>query len=131
MKQIKVEFEKKDYKTEESFKTLRTNIMLSGVENKVIAITSCTPNEGKSTISLSLAKSLAESGKSVLLIDTDLRKSILAGKVTDNIKKAYYWLIEHTELEVDCWNVNYWEYGPSNIEDLKKEVNYYWNKNKK
>lgn len=82
MKQIKVEFEKKDYKTEESFKTLRTNIMLSGVENKVIAITSCTPNEGKSTISLSLAKSLAESGKSVLLIDTDLRKSILAGKVT-------------------------------------------------
>lgn len=84
MKQIKIDFGKKDYKTEESFKTLRTNIMLSGVEHKVIAITSCTPNEGKSTISLSLAKSLAESGKSVLLIDGDLRKSILAGRVKSN-----------------------------------------------
>ena len=84
MKQIRVDFGKKDYKTEESFKTLRTNIMLSGVEHKVIAITSCTPNEGKSTISLSLAKSLAESGKSVLMIDCDLRKSILAGRVKTN-----------------------------------------------
>ena len=94
MKQIKVEFGKKDYKSEESFKTLRTNIMLSGVEHKVILVTSCTPNEGKSTISLLLAKSLAESGKNVLLIDADLRKSVLAGKIkiTEEIKGLSHFL---------------------------------------
>lgn len=94
MKQIKVEFGKQDYKMAESFKTLRTNIMLSGVENKVIAVTSCTPNEGKSTISLSLAKSLAESGKNVLMIDADLRKSVLAGRVktTDEVKGLSHFL---------------------------------------
>ena len=60
--------------------------------------------------------------------DDVIEELISLGKVTDNIKKAYHWLIEHTELEVDCWNVNDWEYGPSNIEDLKEEVNDYWNK---
>ncbi len=63
--------------------------------------------------------------------DDVIEELISVGKVTDNIKKAYHWLIEHTELEVDCWNVNDYEYGPSNIEDLKETVNYYWNKNKK
>lgn len=80
MKQIKIDFEKKDYRTDESYKTLRTNIEFSGVENKVIAVTSCTPGEGKSTISLELACSLAESGKKVLYIDADLRKSVLVGR---------------------------------------------------
>lgn len=94
MKQITVDFGTYNYKAEESFKTLRTNIMLSGVENKVIALTSCTPNEGKSTLSLALAKSLAESGKSVLLIDADLRKSILAGRVQvkDEVKGLSHFL---------------------------------------
>ncbi len=63
---------------------------------------------------------------------SDVIKELIFGeKVTDNIKKAYNWLIEHTELEVDCWNVNDWEYGPSNIQDLKEKVSYYCNKNKK
>ena len=94
MRQITVDFGEKDYRTEESFKTLRTNIMFSGVQNKVIAVTSCTPNEGKSTISLALAKSLAESGKSVLMIDADLRKSVLAGRVRakDEVKGLSHFL---------------------------------------
>ena len=39
-----------------------------GEENKIIAITSCTPSEGKSTVSLSTAYSLAEAGKKVCLL---------------------------------------------------------------
>ncbi len=65
----------KDYATSESYKTLRTNILFSGVDIKSIVITSCRENEGKSTISTELSQSLAESGKRTILIDADLRKS--------------------------------------------------------
>ena len=56
----------KDYRSNEAYKTLRTNIEFSGADNKVIVLTSCTPDEGKSTVSLNLSISLAESGKRVL-----------------------------------------------------------------
>ncbi len=71
---------KADYASDEAFKTLRTNIQFSGSDNKVIAITSCTPNDGKSTVSFNLAISLAEAGKRVIFIDADLRKSVLVGR---------------------------------------------------
>ena len=40
----------------------------------VVLVTSSVPNEGKSTVSLSLARTLAHSGRRTLLIDADLRK---------------------------------------------------------
>lgn len=43
----------------------------------VILVTSAVPGEGKSTISLSLARAFAQSGKTSLLIDCDLRKPSL------------------------------------------------------
>lgn len=78
MEDIVLQEMEKDYRANEAYKTLRTNIEFSGADNKVIVFTSCTPNEGKSTVSLSLAASLAETGKKVLFIDADLRKSVLA-----------------------------------------------------
>ena len=53
----------KDYRSNEAYKTLRTNIEFSGSDKKVIVFTSCTPNEGKSTVTMGLAASLAEGGK--------------------------------------------------------------------
>lgn len=64
-----------DYATREAYRALRTNLMFCGRDKKVIAITSCIPNEGKSTISMGIAKSLSDLGKKVLLIDADMRKS--------------------------------------------------------
>lgn len=61
----------------EAFKTLKVNLMFCGDLIKVILVTSTTENEGKSTISAKLAKSLAESGKKAILIDADMRKSEL------------------------------------------------------
>ena len=72
--------EKPDYFTREAFNNLRTNLRFSGVDIKTILITSCVPNEGKSTTAFELCCSLAEDGKKVLLVDLDLRKSILLGK---------------------------------------------------
>ena len=72
------------YEIREAFKTLRTNVLFSGSDVKIVAITSSTQNEGKSFVSLELSKSLAEAGKKVLMLDADLRKSVLAEKHTDS-----------------------------------------------
>ena len=77
MQNIELKHEELDFRTQEAFKTLRTNIDFSGDNVKVICITSCTPNEGKSSTSFELAKSYAQMGKKVLLVDADLRKSVM------------------------------------------------------
>ncbi len=80
MNQVTVKNETMGYQISEAYKSLRTNFQFCGEDKKVIAITSCTMNEGKSSISMQLAIALAESGKHVLLIDADLRKSVLMGR---------------------------------------------------
>ena len=76
-----------DFFTQEAYKTLRTNLQFCGQDVQVIAFTSSSENEGKTTISLHVAKSLAELGKTVLFVDADMRKSVLAGRNT-NVKNA-------------------------------------------
>ena len=80
MNQVVVKQEKSGYQIVEAYKSLRTNLQFCGEDKKVIAVTSCTPNEGKSSVSMQLGISLAESGKRVILIDADLRKSVLLGR---------------------------------------------------
>lgn len=60
----------------EAIKTLRTNLMFSGSSIRSVALTSFSASEGKSTLSFQLAASLAQAGKRVLLMDTDLRRSM-------------------------------------------------------
>lgn len=71
-----------DFFTEEAFKVLRTNLQFCGQDVRVIAITSCNENDGKSTVALRIAKSFADLDKRVLLIDSDMRKSVMAGRNT-------------------------------------------------
>ena len=66
--------------TQEAYNVLRTNIQFSGQDVKIIAVTSCGINEGKTVTSLHIGKSLAELGKRVLVIDADMRKSVMAGR---------------------------------------------------
>lgn len=81
MQSVKLKFERDgDYRMNEAFKTLRTNIKFCGNDIKVIAITSCIPNEGKTSIAMEMAKSFAEEGIKTMLIDADMRKSVLLGR---------------------------------------------------
>jgi capsular exopolysaccharide synthesis family protein len=68
----------------ESYKQLRTNLMFALPSDKrcrVIGITSSIRNEGKSTTSINLAYTLAETGKKVLLVDADMRLPSVAKKL--------------------------------------------------
>lgn len=82
MKTVKFgKLKKQSYTMKESLRALKTNIQFCGDDICTIVVTSAMPNEGKSTVSLDLARSLTESGKRVLLIDTDMRKSVYVGRL--------------------------------------------------
>ena len=64
----------------EAFRSLRSSVVflpVQGPRPKVILITSAVPNEGKSTVAMNFAITLALAGSRVLLVDGDLRRGEL------------------------------------------------------
>ena len=81
METVKLQLKEQSYTLKESLRALKTNIQFCGDDKKVILFTSAIPNEGKSTVVMDLARSLTDSKKSVLVIDADIRKSVLIGRM--------------------------------------------------
>jgi polysaccharide biosynthesis transport protein len=90
----------------ESFRALRTSMRLSTTsrQSKVIAVTSCQPAEGKSTVSVNMAAVLAQGGKKVVLVDTDMRRPSVykrlrmeGGKGLSELLTGYHTLDEVTQ----------------------------------
>ena len=69
-------------------KTLFANIRFMSPDNPIrsIVMTSSVPNEGKSTCSVELARAIATSGKTVLLVEADMRRRTLASLL--NVRPA-------------------------------------------
>ncbi|GIU70309.1 MAG: hypothetical protein KatS3mg002_1545 [Candidatus Woesearchaeota archaeon] len=64
----------------ETYRVLKTKLFQNiNPETKLLMITSCEEDSGKTTVAANLAASLAQEGKRVLLIDCDLRKGDLSG----------------------------------------------------
>ena len=60
----------------EAYRTLRTNLEFASVDEPVrtLLVTSSIPGEGKTTTSSNLAVAFAQAGRTVILVDVDLRK---------------------------------------------------------
>lgn len=100
---------KLDYYYREAMKTLRTNILYSGKDVKVILVTSYFPDEGKSDIALQLTRDLGSMGKRVLLFDADIRKSALVRRysVNQEIKGLSQYLSGQAKKEEILYETNY------------------------
>lgn len=67
---------KAPFQLEESYKTLRTNLQFACTDKNIkkIVVTSSAPGEGKTTVTINLAITLAQVGHKVLVLDLDMRK---------------------------------------------------------
>ena len=88
MQEIKLKREELPYEINEELKLLRTNILFCGTDKRIILVTSAFSGEGKSTVVFNLCKSLTELGKSVILLDADMRKSVLSHFLSGQCKFA-------------------------------------------
>lgn len=96
----------------EAIKTLRTNIQFCGNGIKTIMLTSSLPDEGKSDITFAMASSLAQIGKKVVLVDADIRKSVLVSRY--HLEREVSGLSQYLSGQRSLENVLY----DTNIENL-------------
>lgn len=71
---------------EEYFNAIRTNIQLSGANIKVVGLTSVQSGEGKSTTAANLAIAYARAGYKTILVDADIRNSVMSGFFKPTVK---------------------------------------------
>jgi capsular polysaccharide biosynthesis protein len=76
----------------EAYKMLRTNLLSVITEEngaKAFGVTSPEPCDGKSTMAINFAYTLAQTGKRVLLVEADLRKPVVAKRLKLSASKGF------------------------------------------
>lgn len=68
------------YAGQEAINTLCTNLSFSGEKMKRIMVTSSHASEGKSFLTMNIMRTMAKYGKSVVLVDADLRRSYITSQ---------------------------------------------------
>lgn len=79
----------------EAFRAIRTAVYFSNKSggHQVLQVTSATPSDGKSTVAANLAIAMAQSGRSVLLMDGDLRRPRVGKTMGIEQEKGAAWAI--------------------------------------
>lgn len=77
------------YQCDEAINTLCTNLSFAGADVKKIMLTSCHMSEGKSFVAMNIMRTIAKLGKSVVLVDADLRRSVIASKYMVQFSSAH------------------------------------------
>lgn len=81
MSKIEIQrFPRLSYAGQEAINTLCTNLSFSGEKTKKIMMTSSHASEGKSFLTMNVMRTMAKYGKSVVLVDADLRRSLMASR---------------------------------------------------
>ena len=100
------EIDELKYGRREAINSLRTNLKFAGNDIKVVAFTSCNPNEGKSTTCFDLAKSFADAGSKTLLIDADMRKTVMLQRYSiDNAGQKVGGLTHYLSGQIELENI--------------------------
>lgn len=110
-------FDKRDGDVEvlEGFRLLRTNLVFADTghrSSRVYVVSSPSPGDGKTTVAIELAKSLAVSGRRVLLVDADLRKPNVGARtgldVTTGLTSVIIGAVtlEEAVQSLDEWSVD-------------------------
>jgi capsular exopolysaccharide synthesis family protein len=90
----------------EAIRSLKLSLDLidEAFPGKVIGLTSALPAEGKSTIAVAVAASLAQSGKRVILIDGDLRNPSLSRSLAPDARVGFVEVVQgNTILPEAVW----------------------------
>lgn len=104
------------YAVEEAINRLRVNINFLGNKMRKIMVVSTLPNEGKSFVALQLWHQMAETGTDAVLLDADLRKSVMAEKYqmtlekSGKIKGTSHVLADDSSFEEAIYHTE-WEHG--------------------
>ena len=110
MEKIEMKLPELPYAVEEALNRLRINIKFCGKNTKKILVVSSVPNEGKSFVAVNLWRMLAEAGFPSVLVDADLRKSVLqdrhAFKAEKEINGLDYYLSGQAEYTDIVYNTN-------------------------
>lgn len=88
-------FAELEYTGEEAINTLCTNLTFSGAGVRRIMMTSCHASEGKSFITMNMLRTFAKLGKRVVLVDADLRRSVLLPRYGGRVQKGVQFGLAH------------------------------------
>jgi succinoglycan biosynthesis transport protein ExoP len=91
----------------EAYRHLRTSVLLSsaGRAPKTLVVTSCVPSEGKTTTTINLAVTVAQTGARVLVIDGDMRRPSVHGAFGIENKRGLSNILSSDMTEAEMLNL--------------------------
>lgn len=98
------------YAGSEAINALCTNLSFAGENVRKIMVTSCQASEGKSFVTMNIMRTMARLGKKVVLVDADLRRSVIVSR---------YGL----QFSGETRGLSHLLAGKANIEDVLYETN--------